>query len=104
MRTCFVSLAQLLGIGMLADFVPGLVHWLEDTGGSPAPPVIGPRLIRPNIVRHPSPRFFNRLTCWPSAWDIRLISALVPVDAAASRPASSPSSFFPPCIPPRPIV
>ena len=35
MRTCFVSLAQVLGIGMLADFVAGLVHWLEDTGGSP---------------------------------------------------------------------
>ena len=67
MRTCFVSLAQHLGIGMLDNFGPGLVHWLEDTGGSPAPPVIGPLLIRPTIVRHPSPRFFTCLTCWPSA-------------------------------------
>lgn len=77
MRTFFLSLAQGLGIVMLADFVAGLVHWLEDAYGSADTPVVGPLLIRPNIVHHHYPRFFTRLSWWQSSWDILLISALL---------------------------
>jgi hypothetical protein len=77
MRTFFLSLAQGLGVVMLADFVAGVVHWLEDAYGSPDTPVVGPLLVRPNIVHHHYPRYFTRLTWWQSSWDILLIAALL---------------------------
>jgi ubiquitin-conjugating enzyme E2 variant len=75
MRNLFLTFAQALGVVMLADFVAGVVHWLQDAYGSPETPVVGPLLIRPNIVHHHYPRFFTRLTWWQSSWDILLISA-----------------------------
>ncbi|MBL9189484.1 MAG: hypothetical protein JNK23_18520 [Opitutaceae bacterium] len=75
MRSLFLTLAQALGVVMLADFVAGVVHWLEDAYGSPDTPVVGPILIRPNIVHHHFPRFFTKLSWWQSSWDIVLVAA-----------------------------
>ncbi len=75
MRSLFLSLAQAIGVVLLADFVAGVVHWLEDAYGSPDTPVVGPILIRPNIVHHHFPRFFTKLSWWQSSWDIVLIAA-----------------------------
>lgn len=83
MRTFFLSLAQGLGIVMLADFIAGLVHWLEDAYGSPDTPVVGALLVRPNIVHHHYPRYFTRLTWWQSSWDILLICAALLASAYA---------------------
>ncbi|MEY2880789.1 MAG: hypothetical protein RLZZ15_3169 [Verrucomicrobiota bacterium] len=77
MRSLLLSLAQGLGIVMLADFVAGLVHWFEDAYGTAETPIIGPLLIRPNIVHHHYPRFFTRLTWWQSSWDLLLIGLAV---------------------------
>ncbi|MEO6244803.1 MAG: fatty acid desaturase CarF family protein [Opitutaceae bacterium] len=82
MRSLFLNFAQALGVVMLADFVSGVVHWLEDAYGSPDTPVVGPILIRPNIVHHHFPRFFTKLSWWQSSWDIVLIAA--PLLALAS--------------------
>jgi ubiquitin-conjugating enzyme E2 variant len=60
---------------MLADFVAGIVHWLQDAYGTEETPVVGPLLIRINIVHHHYPRFFTRLTWWQSSWDLLLIGA-----------------------------
>lgn len=76
MRSFFLPLGQAIGIVMLADFVAGVVHWLEDAYGSADTPVVGPLLIRPNIVHHHHPRFFTRLSWWQSSWDILLVSLL----------------------------
>ncbi len=75
MRSLFLTLAQALGVVLLADFVAGVVHWLEDAYGSPDTPVVGPILIRPNIVHHHFPRFFTKLSWWQSSWDIVLVAA-----------------------------
>ncbi len=75
MRSLFLSLAQALGVVMLADFVAGVIHWLEDAYGSPDTPVIGPLVIRPNIVHHHLPRFFTKLSWWQSSRDLLLLSA-----------------------------
>lgn len=77
MRTFFLTLAQAFGIVMLADFVAGIVHWLEDAYGSEDTPVVGPLLIKPNIVHHHFPRHFTKLSWWQSSWDLLIPGALL---------------------------
>jgi len=77
MRSILFNSALALGTIMFADFIAGIVHWFEDTYCTEDTPVIGPLLIRPNIVHHHLPRFFTRLTWWQSAWDLVLIGAAV---------------------------
>lgn len=77
MRTFFFTLAQAFGIVMLADFVAGVVHWLEDAYGSEDTPVVGPLLIKPNIVHHHFPRHFTKLSWWQSSWDLVIPAALL---------------------------
>ncbi|MES2697940.1 MAG: fatty acid desaturase CarF family protein, partial [Verrucomicrobiota bacterium] len=77
MRTFFFTLAQAFGVILLADFVAGIVHWLEDAYGSEETPVVGPLLIRPNIVHHHYPRHFTRLNWWQSSWDLVIPGALI---------------------------
>lgn len=77
MRTFFFTLAQVFGIVMLADFVAGVIHWLEDAYGSEDTPVVGPLLIKPNIVHHHFPRHFTKLSWWQSSWDLVIVGALL---------------------------
>lgn len=76
MHTCLL-IVQLLGVVMLADFVAGVVHWLQDAYGSEETPLIGPLLIKPNIAHHHFPRFFTRLTWWQSSWDLLLVGVVI---------------------------
>lgn len=76
MRHFFFTVAQVFGLVLLADFVAGVVHWLEDAYGTEDTPVVGPLLIRPNIVHHHFPRFFTKLSWWQSSWDLVLLGAL----------------------------
>ena len=56
-------LLQALGVILLADFLAGVIHWLEDAYGTEDTPIIGPLAIRPNIIHHHYPRFFTKLSC-----------------------------------------
>lgn len=62
--------AQAVVIAGLADFVAGLVHWAEDAYFNEATPVIGRRIIVPNIVHHHLPRYFTRLSWWESSAEL----------------------------------
>ncbi len=77
MRSLLFTLAQMFGLVLLADFASGIVHWLEDAYGTEETPVVGPLLIRPNIVHHHFPRHFTRLTWWQSSWDLVLLGGLL---------------------------
>ncbi len=77
MRTFCFTLAQVIGLIALADFLAGIVHWLEDAYGTEHTPIVGPLLIRPNIVHHHYPRFFTRLTWWQSSWDLVLLGGAI---------------------------
>jgi hypothetical protein len=77
MHLALLTALQALGIIMLADFVAGLVHWLEDAYGSEDTPVVGQLLIKPNIVHHHHPRFFTKLSWWQSSWDLLLVGAAI---------------------------
>ena len=75
-------LLQALGVILLADFVTGIGHWLEDAYGTEETPVIGPLVIKPNIVHQHYPRLFTKLTWWQSSWDLLLLGALIVGGAA----------------------
>ena len=68
---------QVVVVVGLADFVAGLVHWAEDAYFDEDTPVIGPRIIVPNIVHHHLPRYFTRLSWWRSSRDLLLVGGLL---------------------------
>jgi ubiquitin-conjugating enzyme E2 variant len=70
-------LVQIVLIAALADFIAGMVHWVEDAYFSEDTPIIGPLFIRPNIVHHHHPRFFTQLTWWQSSRDLLLFSIIL---------------------------
>lgn len=43
---------------LIADFLSGFIHWLEDAYGNPNWPIVGPHVAAPNIFHHKSPRKF----------------------------------------------
>src|SRR5213078_3383108 len=45
---------------LVADFVSGLFHWLEDAYGREEWPITGRLVTRPNILHHHNPRYFTR--------------------------------------------
>ena len=69
--------AQVVVITGLADFVAGLVHWAEDAYFNEDTPVIGRRIIMPNIVHHHLPRYFTRLSWWESSAELVFAGALI---------------------------
>jgi ubiquitin-conjugating enzyme E2 variant len=69
----FSVAVQVVLIAMLADFVAGLIHWAEDAYFNEDTPIIGPLVIRPNIVHHHFPRYFTKLSWWESS---RLLCAI----------------------------
>jgi plasmanylethanolamine desaturase len=74
---------QILAVIVLADFASGLIHWMEDAYFTEDTPVLGPLLIRPNIIHHHYPRFFTRYTWFQSSWDLLVLGAVVIAGAAA---------------------
>lgn len=68
----FVILTSLIAVQTvlivaLADFIAGVVHWLEDAYFTADTPLIGKTVIVPNIVHHHLPRYFTRLSWWESS-------------------------------------
>lgn len=49
---------------LLADFISGFGHWLEDTYGKPDTPLIGRYIVQPNIEHHHTPRSFLARSYW----------------------------------------
>lgn len=56
-------LLKVLGGLYFADFISGVIHWLEDRYGNPKWPVIG-HTIRENQQHHFTPRSFLKGTLW----------------------------------------
>lgn len=58
----------------LADFVTGVVHWLEDSYWSEDTPILGKWIVTPNLAHHSNGQAFLQKTWWQSSWDLILIS------------------------------
>lgn len=54
-------LAQVIMCVLVADFMTGLVHWVEDTYGVPSWPIIGKLVIEDNIEHHRRPNLIGKM-------------------------------------------
>lgn len=73
---CGLVAVQVVALVLAADFVGGFFHWLEDAYGDPDMPVLGARVIRPNILHDHHPRLFLKNNGWQSSWDLLLVAAV----------------------------
>jgi ubiquitin-conjugating enzyme E2 variant len=79
--TILAFLLKFFATVLLADFVAGFVHWLEDAYAREDTPILGPLVARANIVHHHYPRYFTRLTWWQSSWDLLCLGAVIALSA-----------------------
>ena len=81
MKTALLILTKLAATVLAADFVGGLVHWLEDAYVREDTPLIGRIVARPNIVHHHYPRYMTRHSWWRTSWDLAILSAIMVIAA-----------------------
>lgn len=60
----------------MADFISGLVHWLEDAYARPDMKLVG-RIAEENLRHHAKPREFLKKSWWESSSDLLLIGLMV---------------------------
>ena len=68
-------IVKLLGTVLMADFVSGFVHWLEDAYTRPEMPLLG-RIARENLEHHAHPRAFVKKSWWASSYDLLILGAI----------------------------
>ena len=80
MNMTFNSTPEIIGtfIGTVfaAEFIAGVVHWLEDAYVREDTPLIGKFVGRPNTIHHHFPRHMTRNSWWQSSWDLALLAAV----------------------------
>jgi hypothetical protein len=81
MKTALFFLLKFLATVVAADFVAGLVHWLEDAYIREDTPLIGKYVARPNIVHHHYPRYMTRHSWWQASRDLVVVSAVMVIVA-----------------------
>ncbi len=70
-------LLQIVATVLLADFVSGLLHWLEDAYGREEWPITGRLVTKPNILHHKDPRYFTHHSWLQSSWDLMCLGIIV---------------------------
>jgi len=77
MTHLLLILLEIFATALVADFIAGFVHWLEDAYAREDTPILGPLVARTNIIHHHYPRFFTRLSWWQSSWDLLGLCAII---------------------------
>jgi plasmanylethanolamine desaturase len=72
---------QFIGTVLLADFVSGMVHWLEDAYARPNMRWFR-HIAEENLVHHAKPREFLKKNWWQSSWDLALAATVVVATAS----------------------
>lgn len=67
-------LFKIIGVILLADFITGFVHWLEDSFWHPKTPILGKWIVIPNLAHHQNGQAFLQKSWWESSWDLVLVS------------------------------
>ncbi len=62
-------LLKILVIVLIADFISGFVHWLEDAYARPDMPLVG-SIATENLLHHSKPRDFLKKNWWQSSYDL----------------------------------
>jgi plasmanylethanolamine desaturase len=81
MKTALLFLLKFVLTVLAADFVAGMIHWLEDAYVREDTPLVGKYVARPNIVHHHYPRYMTRHSWWQTSFDLIIVSALLVVAA-----------------------
>jgi ubiquitin-conjugating enzyme E2 variant len=81
---CISIATEFCATVLLADFVSGVLHWLEDAYGSEKTPVIGKWMIEKNILHHYKPRQFTQYNWLQSNWDLACVALVLVIAAWAS--------------------
>lgn len=81
MKTAFLFLLKFVATVLAADFVAGMVHWLEDAYVREDTPIIGKYVARPNIIHHHYPRYMVRHNWWQTSFDLILVSVALLIGA-----------------------
>jgi ubiquitin-conjugating enzyme E2 variant len=81
MKTALLFLAKFMATVLAADFVGGMIHWLEDAYVREDTPIIGKWIARPNIVHHHYPRYMTRHSWWQTSFDLLLVSVALVIVA-----------------------
>jgi ubiquitin-conjugating enzyme E2 variant len=68
---------EIIATVLIADFVSGFFHWLEDAYGREHWLITGSLVTRPNILRHHEPRYFTRHTWLQSSWDLLCVAIAI---------------------------
>lgn len=77
-----VLMVKAMAVIFLADFITGLVHWLEDSYWSIETPILGKWLIEANLAHHKNGQAFLQKTWLESSWDLLLIGTIIVTVAA----------------------
>lgn len=77
MKNAIIVLLQIVLVLASADFLAGIVHWLEDAYIREDTPLIGSTIGRANVIHHHLPRHMTRNTWWQSSWDLVTFSAIL---------------------------
>lgn len=70
-------LGKAMTVILLADFVTGFIHWLEDSYFSQTTPLLGKWLIEANVSHHQYPQAFLKKSWWESSWDLLAIGSMI---------------------------
>jgi len=81
MKTALLFILKFILTVLAADFVAGMVHWLEDAYVREDTPLVGKYVARPNIVHHHYPRYMTRHSWWQTSFDLIIVSAILVVAA-----------------------
>ncbi len=76
-------LIHVIACVLAADFLSGLLHWLEDAYGREHWPITGKLITRPNILHHHDPAYFTRHGWFESAQVLLVIGLAVLLGAWA---------------------
>jgi hypothetical protein len=76
-------LLKIIAVILLADFVTGLVHWLEDSYWSPDTPILGKWIVTANLAHHKDGQAFLQKSWWESSWDLFFFGSAVILIALA---------------------
>jgi ubiquitin-conjugating enzyme E2 variant len=81
MKTALLYLLKFVATVLAADFVAGMVHWLEDAYVREDTPIVGKYVARPNIIHHHYPRYMVRHSWWQTSFDLVLMSVAMVIGA-----------------------
>jgi len=70
-------IVEIIATVLVADFVSGLFHWLEDAYGREDWPIIGKLVTKPNILHHHNPRYFTKHSWLQSSWLLTCLGLVV---------------------------